>query len=394
MNTRTLLFSLALALPGVTGCASSVALDHAVIAYDTTATENIEKQLLLNIARAHHNEPIHFTAISSIAATYRFSFSAGVSGALTGDSGSLLVPLLGGSMEENPTISISPMEGEEFTQRLLTPFQEEKLTLLLRQGYDVDSLLRLLGAELTLGAANSGRTVVHYNRPADEAGYPVFRRVITHLSSIQDRHALYVEPLHFQLTWMVPAERVTPESLESTYNGFTLTLAPDRRSYRVSKRINGRVMVTNYDPAVLTNEERVHLHAEADEAPPNDILIDIRAGHTGGEFPLHGRLRLRSFHEILTFLGRGIEEEREFDVPPDPRTPTIHENPPHTLEIVETRRAPGGTGLSVRLHGRQYALRPEDGYQWNKKAFSLLYQLFQMSVAAEVNTGPEITIAK
>ena len=191
---------------GVAGCASTVALDRAVVAYDTTTADSVSKQLLLNIARARHNQPMHFTGISSIAATYKFSVNAGVGGALTGDSGGLIVPVFGASAEENPTISIAPMQGEEFTQRLLTPFQEQKLTLLLRQGYDVDSLLRLMGAEIRLEHDGPGTVSVYHNRPSDREGYPVFRRVVAHLSAIQDRHALHVEPLHFQHTWTVPAD--------------------------------------------------------------------------------------------------------------------------------------------------------------------------------------------
>ena len=51
------------------GCASTVVLDRAVLAYDTTTAESVSKQLLLNIARVHRNEPMHFTAVSSITAT-------------------------------------------------------------------------------------------------------------------------------------------------------------------------------------------------------------------------------------------------------------------------------------------------------------------------------------
>jgi hypothetical protein len=32
-----------------------------------------------------------------------------------------LTPVFGGTISENPTISIVPIEGEEFTRRLLTP---------------------------------------------------------------------------------------------------------------------------------------------------------------------------------------------------------------------------------------------------------------------------------
>jgi hypothetical protein len=377
------------AIAGIGGCIGNIALDRAVIDYDTTTAQSISKQLLLNIARARYNQPMHFTAISSIAATYKFSASAGTGAAQAGPSGHVLVPILNAGVEENPTISIAPMQGEEFTQRLLTPFQEQKLTLLLRQGYDVDSLLRLLGAEVRL---DGDHHVVYHNRPSDHDGYVIYRRVMSQLSTIQDRHALYVDPLHFDHTWMVPASSVTPETFASTYKDFAVTC--DKDQCLVSKRVNGRVMITNYDPSVLSNDERIRLHAEAEEAPPNDIVVDIRAGYVGGEYPMHGRLRLRSFHEVLNFIGRGMAEEPEFDVPPDPRTPTMTENPVHTLEIAETSERPGGDEMSAELHGHYYSVRQETGYQWNKKAFSMLYQLFQMSLSNVEPVGPAITISR
>ncbi len=378
----------AAAVLGIAGCFGRIALDRAVIDYDSTAAESISKQLLLNIARAHYNQPMHFTAISSIAATYKFSTSAGTGASQAGNNGHVVVPIIAAGAEENPTFSISPMQGEEFTQRLLTPFVEQKLTLLLRQGYDVDSLLRLLGAEVRL----VGSDRVYHNRPADHEGYVVYRRVMSHLSTIQDRHALYVDPLHFDHIWKVPASSVTPETFASTYKDFSVTC--DRQQCTVSKRDNGRVMITNYDPSVLSNDERAQLHAEAEEAPPSDILLDIRAGYTGGEYPMHGRLRLRSFHEVLNFLGRGMGEEPEFDVAPDPRTPLMSENPVRTLEIAESTAPPAADRLYVELHGRYYSVQSEPGYQWNEKAFSMLYQLFQMSVSNVEATGPAITISK
>lgn len=386
-----------LALPSTVllgGCASTIALDRAVMGYDVTSADSVSKQLLLNIARARHNQPMHFTAISNIAATYRFTVSAGVGPAVTGDRGGLLLPILGSSAEENPTISISPMQGEEFTQRLLTPFQEQKLTLLLRQGYDIDALLRLMGAQVVLEHGGPGKVTTHFNRPSDKQGYPIFRRVVAHLSAIQDRRELHVEPLSFQYTWTVPGDSVTPESFQEIYKDFALTFDQNEKVYRVSKRVSGRVIITNYDPALLSNDERFLLHEEAEQVPYDEILIDIRPGFTGGELPLHGRLRLRSFHEILTFIGRGVHEEPEYDVAPDARSPHIGENPTRTLDILEDRHAPAGDGLSIELNGFHYAVRPQPGYQWNRKVFSLLYQLFQMSVSTVVQTGPAITIAK
>jgi hypothetical protein len=106
---------------------------------------------------------------------------------LTGESDSLLAPLFGASAAENPTISIAPMEGKSF-QRLLTPFHEQKLTMLLRQGDDVDALLRLLAGEVRLQKeGNQANGYVYYNDPSDRDGYPVFRRIMAHLSSLPYR---------------------------------------------------------------------------------------------------------------------------------------------------------------------------------------------------------------
>lgn len=286
------------------------------------------------------------------------------------------------------------MQGDEFTQRLLTPFRESQLTLLLRQGYDVDALLRLLGAALRLDNDGSETSTTFSNRPSDREGYIVYRHVMAQLSSIQDRHALYAEPLHFTQSFTVPEASVTPESYQSTYKDFTIVRDAAEHVYRVSRRVNGRVMITNFDPDILSNEERLRLHQKAEEAPFNDVLIDIRPGHVGGELPIQGRLRLRSFHEVLNFIGRGIREEPEFDATPDPRTPAITENPRSALEILETQHLPVSSRLTVRLNGFDYAVAPQAGYQWNQKAFSLLYQLFQMTVSAVAPSGPSITIAK
>src|SRR5262249_15019786 len=49
------LLTVALLAVGVAGCAATLALDRVVVAYDTTTTNSVAQQLLLNIARARHN---------------------------------------------------------------------------------------------------------------------------------------------------------------------------------------------------------------------------------------------------------------------------------------------------------------------------------------------------
>jgi len=362
------------------------------MAYDKTTSELVSKQLLLNIGRLRRNQPPHFTNVSSIAATFDFTFNAGIGPAMTGDRGYLPMPSIGGSASENPTITITPMEGGEFAQRLLAPFHEQKLAMLLRQGYDVDALLRLTVAELRV--KEKDQEIVHFNRPLDPSGYAMFRRVMAQLSSIQDRHGLYVEALEIPVTHTLAASSVSAENLMTLLREPSLKYDSDKQTYQFTTIITGRIIISNYDPASLTPEERMRLRFESEQGPSNEVLLDIRSDRAGGEVPIHGKLRLRSFFNVLTFIARGIADEVEYDVAPDPRTPVISENPVHALQIVESQHAAKAPELSAYLDDYHYALAPETGYQWNHKSFSLLYQLFQMTVEPAPLAAPAITIAK
>jgi hypothetical protein len=378
----------------VTGCLSPITLNRAVTTYDEAITNAISKQLLINIARAHQHQPIHFTGVSNIAATFDFRVSAGATPALTGEASRGLMPIFGGSVAENPTISIVPIEGEDFTKRLLTPYQETKFLLLLRQRYDIDLLLRLMAQELRITV--HGQEQAYRNRPADRTDYELFRRVVTHLSSIQDQNELHAEPLVYHRTWTIPANSVTAEGFQALQKEYLVTYNQKDNTYTLRKQVLGRTLITNYDPAILSSEERARLIEEAEDRHLNDVSFDIRPGHAGGEYPIKGDFRLRSFNTILNFLGQSIGEDPEYHVDKDPRTPAVHENPVHTMEIVLSDGTLSGADLSIQSHGKYYAVNTTGPLaRWNREAFQMLYLLFQMTVSEVPRVGvPSITIAK
>jgi hypothetical protein len=382
-----------LAICGLQGCLSPMALDYAVIEYDKTSTAILSKLILLNIARSHQHQPMHFTGVSNIAATFNFQFNAGATPALTGENGALMTPVFGGTVSENPTISIVPIEGEEFTRRLLTPIQENKLTLLLRQGADVDFILRLLGGELRInGGKQQG---IYYNKPSDARGYRMFRQVVLHMSTIQDRNNLFVEPLIFEQHWILPAESLTAEQMATLQNNFRIDYQALSKQVKLSKRETGHIVLTNYDPSILSNEERIQLNEEADQGADNDVMVDIRPGYPGGEWPIHGVFRLRSFQNILNFIGQSISENPEFNVARYPQTPNVSQNPVDTMAVLVSDDKPWHNDISVQYGDSYYAIKPDDGYPWNREAFRLLCQLFQMTMTDLARKGaPIITIDK
>ena len=379
----------------LSGCLSPVSLTRAVVAYDDAITDAQSKQLLINIARAQHHQPIHFTGVSNIAATFDFRFTAGATPALTGDASRTILPVIGGSVADNPTISIAPIEGEDFTKRILTPFPQSKLTLLLRQGIDIDLLLRLMSKELRL--IENGEAIAYRNNPSDKPGYEMFRRVVLHLSAIQDHNSLYVEPLIIERNWTIPADSVTAEGFKSLEQEYGVTYNAAEKTYTMRKQVEGGTLITNYDPGTLSREERTQLQEEEREhGLSNDVLFDIRPGHYGGDWPLRGNFRLRSFNAMLNFLGQSIAEEPEYHVGKDQRTPEVAENPVKTMDLIVSSSSPSGTELVIQSHGNYYAVNATGPLgRWNREAFKLLSQLFQMTINEVPRAGvPSITIAK
>lgn len=376
------------------GCLSPPTLTRAVVSYDEAITDSISKQLLLNIARAHHHQPVHFTGVSNVAATFDFRINAGATPALTGESGTTILPIFGGSVAENPTISIAPIDGEDFTRRLLTPFQETKFTLLLRQGGDIDLLLRLMAKELRVN--DHGEDVAYRNNPTDKPGYEMFRKVVLHISAIQDANRLYAESMLFERTWTIPAESVTAEGFKALEQDYLVAYDPQQKTYRLRKPVSGRILITNYDPNTLPHEERVRLHEEAERRPMNDVSFDIRPGHYGGEWPMKGEFRLRSFNTMLNFLAQSVDEEPEYAVDKDSRTPPFMDNPVRTMDLLVQDSSPSESDLTVRSHDKYYSVNIAGPLaRWNREAFKLLYQLFQMTVTEVSRSGvPSITIAK
>lgn len=372
MNQRFPIFHITCAvllwgLTSLSGCASPIALHRAVLEYDWTVNRIETELLLLNIARMRYHEPIHFTVVSSIAATFDFRVNTGITGVLTESPGLDSLSLtLGSSAAENPTISIIPVQGQEFTKRLLTPISENTIQFLADQGIDPALLFRLMARGMILEKGEEQRQFL-LNQPHRQNEYREFRQRVMHLSWLQHERHLFVGPL---------------------------TVIED------GERKIGRMAITNYDPRTLTNEERQQLNSQADRFSLNHIFVDIRKGHPGGNFPMFGEIKLRSFKAMLGFIGRGIEEDQEFHVDPDSRTKSVLVNPVKTLTIQEATTQPKEAIISAKKRDQWYYIEQESQAgvledRWNHEAFDLLYQLYHLTVTdiSQTPTVP-ITISK
>ncbi|MCS6329433.1 MAG: hypothetical protein H8K06_20485, partial [Nitrospira sp.] len=192
----------------LSGCLSPIAMHRAVIEYDRTVSYVEADLLLLNIARARYHRPVHFTAVSSVAATFDFRTSAGISGGLgrAPEAAERAVNLeYSASVAENPTITIVPITGEEFTKRVLRPLDEDKFEFLVRQGYDINMVLRLMARGIAFDDERG--PLVLFNAPSQGEGYREFRRRLLHLAGLDAERQLFVGPILFEESHTVRTNR-------------------------------------------------------------------------------------------------------------------------------------------------------------------------------------------
>jgi hypothetical protein len=387
----------------LSGCLSPISMHRAVIEYDRTVSYVEADLLLLNIARARYHRPVHFTAVSSVAATFDFRTSMGIRGGLGPVTDSAERPLnleYSASIAENPTIMIVPITGEEFTKRVLRPFDEDKFEFLVRQGYDINMVLRLMARGIATETEYGPRVL--FNQPSQKEGYAEFRRRLLHLAALDHERKLFVGPITFEEAHAVRMNRPPnpDEVLTAVEKGFRWEGDGAGTVHTLRRKRIGRLLVANYDPNRLSNEERRRLHEDAQQSPSDSLMIDLRPGHPGGDYPIHGAILLRSMNAIIGFVARSIEEEPEVQVTPDPRTTATVRNPAKTLEIEESLAKPDDYEFSVAFDGRHYSIRKYPVSQgmvpsWNQEAFAVLSNLFQMTVTDLTKyPAPAIAIAK
>ena len=372
------------------GCGPS-ALNRSIINYDETMADLELKLLLVNIARRHHGQPVHFTATSTIAATFNWSQSASVFTEYfhITDEFNKSTGTLSASRSENPTFSIYPVTGEQFTKQILTPITEDAFNTVIFQGDLVEKTLRLMadGIEVQTETGKLIRYIANDPRRPEE--YKEFRHIVSRLEGLSQRRKLFIRALAFDEI-LFKGHTYPPYGKDinnAVYSGLRWLPQPDG-TYTLIKPSGGRVVVTTIDPQTLSNEERWRLNESIKTAPPSFVFLKINTQDLDGEFRIRGFVKLRSIGQILDFVASGIDKYPEFPVETGGSTGA---SPTRTLNIRVTDTHPPSGVTSIAYKHKHYAVAETD---WDKTTFRILAWLFQSSVGEIKSPGLPITISK
>jgi hypothetical protein len=367
----------------LSGCIGVGKIDRRASTFDEQVADVSNGGLLLNLARASHQEPVYFVALNQLSSTGTIDFRAAPPQFFLGPN---LPPLdkiatfgtgMGSSYLDNTTntqFQVSVLGSKDFYNGLLAALDLRDVDLLLHQGYSRELIFYLVieKAKITVvtppGAPDSAvPPQVVYNDPTNPQSFALFQYYIKEAME----HGL------------------TTETFEAPNNVASETIAPGEAPQTSALAIAGELC---YDKALA-------LPADLPDIPKgsfcgdkpairnneNDSTTTLYVTLHDKTFPLHDQqLRIdvttRSIYEIYYYLGRIIHSGREvvlqpFNLPAE----TIPEEPLIDIRVnnAATFSEAGGCFSAVRYEGDAFCV-PREGARNTKRVFGILNALLAL----------------
>jgi hypothetical protein len=113
------------------------------INYNAALQHTNDEQILMNLVRLKYRDTPIFLEISSINSRMSFEVSADAGAELEENAPDVFSIGGGVTYAIEPVVTYTPLQGEEFVQRLLTPISLDTLMLLYQSGWSMKRILRL-----------------------------------------------------------------------------------------------------------------------------------------------------------------------------------------------------------------------------------------------------------
>lgn len=343
------------------GCATRLGpstIPAARFDYNDNIARSQNDQLLLNLVRLKYRDTPVFLDVGAVIAQYTLSARAGAASRINVDGveGNELGLDLGGNYSEQPTITYEPLQGADFTQRLLTPISPFNLILLSRSGWSIERLLLCCVDSvngITNAPAASGPT------PTTLPDNARFRELARLMRELQVNAAL-----DFQVI------------AEGTVSSASLTVdrpTPDHPQLPTLQRVR----------------EILHLGAK-DES----FNLTTNGLPRSGEISLAGR----SLLGVLFFLSHGVDAPQDHvsrglvtvTASPDAQGLDWSTVTGNLLHIRSSASVPPDAFTRIRYRNHWYSI--EDSDLQSKATFSLLTYLFSLQAAGTPEGSPLLTV--
>lgn len=320
--------------------------------YNAAVVDAGNEQLLNNLVRLRYRDPTAFLDVSSIASTTKLTLKADATGELSPTSSGVLG--LGGGYETYPTISYSPLQGEDFSKRLLSPVSINALFSLTLSGW---ALKRVFG--ICVEEINDIPNAPTASGPTPEGsprGYDKWNRFATLLDHIHDASLIKTFEDSKTGTLKVKIKEAGRQHLDIIELKEMLRLSPQAESFLIKE---GSADAPDDSISVVTRSLMSTLFylSHSIDVPPEDLEI--------------GRVTTTRYPDGTPFDWRQTPAGRLFHV-----------------EVSETRPDLAFIATPYRDHWFYIA----DNDLESKSTFLLLTQLFRLQAGATRSQGPTLTL--
>lgn len=357
-------FSLVIAGCGVVG---PKAVRSNRVDYSEALRQSNDEQLLLNLVRLRYRDTPSFLDVGNITTQLRVEVAAeaGIEQNRELEFGEKRNNLIvtdfyragiAGSYSEQPTITFTPLKGEEFIQRFLSPVSLDKIMLLYRSGWSLPKLLRVCVSRMNT-LANAPRA--GSSTPGKEPRYREFLNAVKIMNDLEDEELLFVG-----------------YSTRSGDGGLVLRI--DAEGW---KRPEARELANLLGLTPGRQEYSIRLMTLGDPPHPETIFLETR-----------------SLLGMLAFLSNGV------DVPPPDlgagkvKTTTAAAGGPfdwgavlgNLFKVASGPARPAGSAVSIRYRNNWFSI--DDSDLETKATFMLVSQLFSLQAGKTESVSPLLTL--
>ena len=366
-KNRLVLLLVALIICGCQSTFGPGALEKTHPAYNKSISETLSEQMLINLVRLRYRERPAFLEIGSVTVSPRISTSANVDATInTGSVGDFIQPGVGVEYSQSPTISYTPLRGEDFLKSVLSSISLEAILVMTQSGWSVE---RVFG--ITIERMNG-----LYNAPS--------------------------------------ASGPTPDIEPKRYEDFARALEIFRHLQREGiMEIGPNIEITKEEKAYKRQAELVmqFLPSKVDQVKSEGLELESLLGTTAvdhkviissdflNKSPNVLGLRVRSIMSVLFYLSQNIkvpDEHKEAGLVTVTKTISGDEfdwndtpGGKHFL-VHSSKERPENAYISVPHRGYWFYIANDD--LETKSSFLLLQQLFSLQAGQSEAKGPTLTL--
>lgn len=380
----------------LTGCGSFIAsmdIKSSRHRLNEAVTATAEEQLLLALVQTRFVHNPGFLDVSSI--NSQLNWSAGIGGSYsTGPSSGTVSPSI--DYSESPTITYTPLQGQEFVRRMMLPVSMETLAMLIESGWSSGAVLRMAVQSINEIPNGFRGSVTKETLPK----YKKFNRVADLFSRMMSRGEIVWSMFpdhHYPITsW----DWNNPENFKSgsvVKNNWEPTDNPLLINFDRPARIKSKIAESEHTELMnLLGLSMEALKPINSKNPKFDSLVVqniIRPG-SEGDIWIHSR----SMQQILYALSWSVQVPPDVELRGEVQAIKDAEGEPFDwsemyqdlLNIHWSDSHPDNAAIAVEYQDYWYFVRRDDIA--SKRTFILLGQLMKMLSGLGSDSAPALTL--